>query len=51
MRILVYLLFIVVLFLIVALRFPAMGSQVKDFIGNIPDLVNDSKDLVTEILS
>lgn len=41
--ILVYLLFIAVLFLIVALLIPTMGSQVKDFIGNIPDLVNDFK--------
>ena len=49
--ILVYLLFIVVLFLIVALLFPAMGSQVKDFIGNIPDLVNDSKDFFNNIIA
>lgn len=49
--ILVYLLFIAVLFLIVALLIPAMGSQVKDFIGNIPDLVNDFKHFFNGIIA
>lgn len=48
--ILVYLLFIAVLFLIVALLIPAMGSQVKDFIGNIPELVNDFKHFFNGII-
>ena len=41
--ILVYVLFIAFLFLIIALLVPAMGNQIKDFIGNIPDLVDDFK--------
>ena len=41
--IIVYLLFIMLLFLVVALLIPAMGSQVRDFIGNIPGLVDDFK--------
>lgn len=49
--ILVYLLFIDILFLIVALLIPAMGSQVKDFIGNIPDLVNDFKQFFNGIIA
>lgn len=49
--ILVYLLFIAVLFLIVALLIPAMGAQVKDFIGNIPDLVNDFKHFFNGIIA
>ena len=49
--ILVYLLFIAVLFLIVALLIPAMGAQVKDFIGNIPDLVNDFKQFFNGIIA
>lgn len=49
--ILVYLLFIAILFLIVALLIPAMGSQVKDFIGNIPDLVNDFKQFFNGIIA
>lgn len=48
--ILVYILFIALLFLIVALVIPAMGSQVKDFIGNIPDLVNDAKHFFNDIV-
>lgn len=48
--IIVYLLFIAVLFLIVALLIPAMGSQVKDFIGNIPTLVNDFKDFFNKVI-
>src|SRR5699024_3107568 len=38
--ILVYVLFIAFLFLIIALLVPVMGNQIKDFIGNIPDLVD-----------
>lgn len=49
--ILVYLLFIAILFLIVALLIPAMGAQVKDFIGNIPDLVNDFKQFFNGIIA
>ena len=49
--ILVYLLFIAILFLIVALLIPALGSQVKDFIGNIPDLVNDFKQFFNGIIA
>lgn len=49
--ILVYLLFIAILFLIVALLIPAMGSQVKDFIGNIPDLVHDFKQFFNGIIA
>ena len=41
--ILVYVLFIAFLFLIIALLVPVMGNQIKDFIGNIPDLVDDFK--------
>ena len=41
--IIVYLLFIMLLFLVVALLIPAMGAQVRDFIGNIPGLVDDFK--------
>ena len=48
--ILVYILFIALLFLIVALVIPAMGSQVKDFIGNIPDLVNDAKHFFNDVV-
>ena len=48
--ILVYLLFIALLFLIVALLIPAMGAQVKDFIGNIPDLVSGLKDFFNELI-
>ncbi len=48
--IIVYLLFITVLFLIVALLIPTMGSQVKDFIGNIPTLVNDFKDFFNKVI-
>ena len=48
--ILVYLLFIALLFLIVALSIPAMGAQVKDFIGNIPDLVSGLKDFFNELI-
>ena len=49
--ILVYLLFIAILFLIVALLIPALGAQVKDFIGNIPDLVNDFKQFFNGIIA
>ncbi len=48
--IIAYLLFITVLFLIVALLIPAMGSQVKDFIGNIPTLVNDFKNFFNKVI-
>ncbi len=41
--IVVYVIFIAFLFLVIALLVPAMGSQIKDFIGNIPNLVNDFK--------
>lgn len=49
--ILVYLLFIAILFLIVALLIPVMGSQVKDFIGNIPNLVNDFKHFFNNVIA
>lgn len=48
--ILVYLLFIAILFLIIALLVPTMGSQVKDFIGNLPGLVEDFKRFFNDII-
>ena len=48
--ILVYLLFIAVLTLIVVLLIPALGSQVKDFIGNIPGLVEDFKNFFNGVV-
>ena len=48
--ILVYLLFIALLFLIVALVIPAMGAQVKDFIGNIPSLVEEAKKFFNSVI-
>ena len=41
--IIVYLLFLALLFLILALLVPAMGSQIKDFISGLPDLIQDFK--------
>ncbi len=48
--IIVYILFIAVLFLIVGLLIPAMGSQIRDFIGNVPDLVEAFKDFSNNLV-
>ena len=48
--IIVYILFIAVLFLIVGLLIPAMGSQIRDFIGNVPDLVEVFKDFSNNLV-
>ena len=48
--IIVYILFIAVLVLIVGLLIPAMGSQIRDFIGNVPDLVEAFKDFSNNLV-
>ena len=45
-----YLLFIAVLSLIIVLLIPALGSQVKDFIGNIPGLVSEFKGFLNGVV-
>lgn len=46
----VYLLFIAFLFFIVALLIPTIGVQIKDFIGNVPGLVNEFKHFLNRVL-
>ena len=48
--IIVYLLFLALLILIVGLLIPAMGSQIRDFIGNVPDLVEAFKDFLNGVV-
>ena len=45
-----YLLFIAILSLIIVLLIPALGSQVKDFIGNIPGLVSEFKGFLNGVV-
>ena len=45
-----YLFFIAVLSLIIVLLIPALGSQVKDFIGNIPGLVSEFKGFLNGVV-
>lgn len=48
--ILVYLLFIALLILIIALVVPTMGSQIREFIGSIPSLVQDFKEFINNLV-
>ena len=45
--IIVYLLFLALLFLILALLVPAMGSQIKDFVSGLPSLIQDFQHYVS----
>lgn len=45
-----YLLFIAILSLVIVLLIPALGSQVKDFIGNIPGLVSEFKGFLNGVV-
>ena len=45
--IIVYLLFLALLFLILALLVPAMGSQIKDFVSGLPGLIQDFQHYVS----
>ena len=45
-----YLFFIAILSLIIVLLIPALGSQVKDFIGNIPGLVSEFKGFLNGVV-
>lgn len=46
--IIVYLLFLALLFLILALLVPAMGSQIKDFVSGLPSLIQDFQHYVSD---
>ena len=46
--IIVYLLFLALLFLILALLVPAMGSQIKDFVSGLPSLIKDFQSYVSD---
>ena len=46
--IIVYLLFLALLFLILALLVPAMGSQIKDFVSGLPSLIQDFQSYVSD---
>ena len=46
--VIVYLLFLALLFLILALLVPAMGSQIKDFVSGLPDLIHDFQHYVSD---
>ena len=48
--IIVYLLFLALLFLILALLVPAMGSQIKDFISGLPALIQDFQHFANELV-
>ncbi len=49
--ILVYILFLALLFLIISLLIPTMGSQVRDFVGGIPDVIKDVKNFADDFVS
>ena len=49
--IIVYILFLAVLFLFLALLVPTMGSQIRDFIGSIPDLIQELKHFVNSFVT
>ena len=49
--IIVYLAFLALLFLILALLVPTMGSQIRDFISGMPDLIQDFKHFVNNLVS
>ena len=48
--IIVYLLFLALLFLILALLVPAMGSQIKDFVSGLPALIQDFQHFANELV-